>query len=1081
MLIPIKQTKIVLPGRRRELLSRERLLTQLQGMVQKRLVFVSAPAGYGKTSLLVDFAHSTSSPVAWFALDALDRDPRRFAAHFIAAIASQVPDFGRRTLAYLTGLPPGGTLDPEILSTHIVNELIELQKGDLLLILDDFHHIDEISEVVDFVNQFVLDMPEKLHLVAASRSLPSLPDLPLMVGRMQIAGLSFDELRFRPGEIQDLLIQSYQIELSDQDAHALANAAEGWITGLMLTAQNRWHQAMDQLRIARLSGIGLYQYLAQQILDQQPDEIRKFLLLSSVFDEFNPALCREVLGDRFDWDKLIQEVWRKNLFILVVEKEGSWYRYHPLFRDFLIDRLQAEAVEEYREILERLANRHIEEGDWDKSHEVSRRLGDPVRLAGLIELATDTLTRAGRYRTIQHWLDDLPVEVLESRPRLIALDGILKVVLNDVEAGVQRLSLAIERFRASGERLALAETLIKRTFGYRNLENYRASLVDAEQAFSIAEKSDIRPGEQEESWRRIRADALRAIGINQVYLGRVGEAVQTIRRSLQQYRSLGDPKNEALTRNDLGFVLNHAGNYHAAISEYEQALGHWNAHQNLIQQATVLNNLAVAQHALGNYSEAAENFSAAIEYAKKAGYRRIESLAEAGLGDLYTDLGLYEAAQQIYARSRQVAEKQRFIFMLFYLDLMESRLLRRIPDWDTAQRLLRRSGERAQASNNAYELGLHAFHTGQFAYEKGEYDQAIDWLGRALDHFSTNGYRVETGKARFLLAGSYMFTKQRQAAVHALKSGLSDIGDLENQGIIYSVGYLIRDWLEDLVTDPEVGPQAHSIMAITEQVSANLSEMRLAILPSTAEQDGHDAHLFIRAFGQPKVSIDGRDITSRDWQTQVARDMLFCLLAHPTGLGRDELGEIFWPAKPVENLRKNVKNTLYRLRKAIGKNSVRFDDDRYRFGDEIQYYFDVEAFSRALQLARKKTFPDERLPYYRQAVELYRGDYLPDVDYPWANQERESLRRRYLQGEMEYGELLIEQKEFVAALESSFRVLMVEPCEESAHRRAMRANYAMGNTAGIVRQYQRCEEDLQQILNARPSVETTDLYLQLTR
>ncbi len=270
---PIRQTKIILPRRHQDLLSRQRLLRMLDDLLEYRLTLIAAPAGYGKTSLLVDLADRVEYPVCWLAIDPLDHDPLRFINHFVAAIHHQFPDFGGPSKSLISNLG-GRDLDREQVLRTIINDLYDHVGEHFDLVLDEFHLIEKSLEINQFINRFVQEMDENCHLVIASRSLLSLPDLPLMIGRSQVKGLSFEELAFHPQEIRDLYQIKYHQEMSTQDAERIAGETEGWITGLLLSAEITGQGLTDQGRAARAAGIDLYDYLAQQVLDQQTPEMQ---------------------------------------------------------------------------------------------------------------------------------------------------------------------------------------------------------------------------------------------------------------------------------------------------------------------------------------------------------------------------------------------------------------------------------------------------------------------------------------------------------------------------------------------------------------------------------------------------------------------------------------------------------------------------------------------------------------------------------------------------------------------------------------------------------------------------------------
>src|SRR3990172_9315849 len=314
MAVPVTRTKVNLPRRRPDLLSRSRLLDLLYELLDYKLIILAAPAGYGKTSLLIDFSHQAELPVCWYALDSYDRDPQRFITHFIAAIAQRFPDFGSRSSSLLESSNQAN-LDLGALVTTIVNEAYDHVHEHFLFVLDDFHLVNENKDVVDFVNRFIQLVDENCHLVLSARSLLTLPDMPLMVARMQVGGLSFEELAFQASEIQALASKNYHFFMPDAAAEVLA---------------------------------------------QQPPPVRDFLMRTSFLEELSVDLCRAVLGTDTDWSGLIGHLLQNNLFVLPVDDEGGWIRYHHLFRDFLQSRFTLERPEEKDDVLRRLSSVYAE-------------------------------------------------------------------------------------------------------------------------------------------------------------------------------------------------------------------------------------------------------------------------------------------------------------------------------------------------------------------------------------------------------------------------------------------------------------------------------------------------------------------------------------------------------------------------------------------------------------------------------------------------------------------------------------------------------------------------------------------------
>jgi len=293
--LSVSHTKLLIPQRRRELVSRPRLLDMMSELLDFRLIIIAAPAGYGKTSLLIDFSTNFDWPVCWFALDSLDNDPLRFLSHFVMSIRHRFPDFGNEAINMLRSTPVD-QLNSDYLISALANDIYEKITEHFVVVLDDYHLVNANPEIDQFISDFIQRTDDNCHIIIASRKLLTLPDLPLMVARAQVGGLSIEELAFQPAEIQRLYSQVFHKEITLAESEEIAAASEGWITGLLLTSPLLRSGLGEPVKIARTSGIGLYEYLAQQVLNQQPKEIQDFLLYSSILEEFNAERCRKVIG-----------------------------------------------------------------------------------------------------------------------------------------------------------------------------------------------------------------------------------------------------------------------------------------------------------------------------------------------------------------------------------------------------------------------------------------------------------------------------------------------------------------------------------------------------------------------------------------------------------------------------------------------------------------------------------------------------------------------------------------------------------------------------------------------------------------
>lgn len=1075
--LPITRTKIILPNRRPDLYSRGRLLELLGDILDYRLFIISAPAGYGKTSLLVDFAHQVNTPVCWFSIDAYDRDIQRFISHLIAAVNRRFPTFGAQTQDVLRNSRMT-LLDIETLTSSLVNEAYEKINEHFILVLDDFHLVEGQSEVIEFINRFVQTMDENIHIVIASRSLLTLPDLPLLVARGMVGGLSFEELAFHPDEIQALILQNYRQSMSLEAAKELGVRTEGWVTGLLLSAPSFLNDSSDQKRVARASGVDLYEYLAQQVLDQQPPNMRDFLLRTSLLEEFDASLCEDVLvpicyTEPPNWNNLIGNVLRNNLFVIQVPEKETWLRYHHLFRDFLQARMTQEKPEEKKALLYRLAEVTRNKEEWDRAYAIYQDLHDASGIADLVEQAGSNMISMGRLNTLANWLDKLPEALVLSQPILLSHWGSVAVMKGDINRGLERLDQAENALRAQGDDKNLALTLERRAVAHSFLGVFEGALTDADAALSLMQAAEAPSIPQ--------AEALRVKGSALYQMGRVNEATEFLREARQKYESLQNAYSVAVTDQDLGILYRSIGDYDAALDSYSNSLEFWRRSGNMQYQANLLNNLGVLYHELGNYEAAASVLDEALVCARRSNYARIEAYALASLGDVFSDLGSQESARGVYRQAGEIAERVQEHALRFYLDLALVNIDRLVGDLDQAQNRMGWVAAFLKGKESGPEWAQYQFQAGRLALDRQAYDQAEGAFRIAADTFTSSGKQMPSACALLYLAEVYHRKGDSPAARDVLRKALKIAERLGIKQPLVIVGLEVKSLLAASQSDPDIGRMVAQLLDRIQQYEGILPRVKRHLRRKVVAVSLDAPRLVIRAFGRCQVLRDGVLVSRSDWQTQVARSLFFFLLSQPDFAPRDKIVSTFWPELSIDQIRLLYKNTLYRIRQALGPDVVLSDTSTYWFNRSLDYDYDVENFHGSLEQAHTLADRDGKVAAYQKAIELYQGQYLSDVDDLWVPVEREKLHQEYLTANQALAEVYLGEGGYEKVLELANLVLAKDPIQEEFHRLVMRAHAARGNRAAVVRQYDFCRKVLGDELGVAPSVQTQKLYELLIR
>jgi LuxR family maltose regulon positive regulatory protein len=409
-------TKLHIPPARAELVSRPPLVERLNAGLRRRLTLISAPAGFGKTTLLSEWASRCPRPVAWLSLDEGDNDPVRFLAHLVAAlqrVGAIVPDEATELILEASSAPTS------TVATTLINQ-IGASKLAFVLILDDYHLIAE-QAIHDALTFLLEHLPPNMHLVIASRA-----DPPLSIARLRARGqlteLRQSDLRFDLHEVSQFLNEVMRLGLAPADVRALLSRTEGWIAGLQMAAVSiRGHDARQRTHLIQdLTGSNRYimDYLVEEVLERQPDQVQTFLLQTSVLEQLSGPLCDAVVAEGAQGQQTLEYLDRANLFVIPLDNRREWYRYHRLFGDLLRKRLsQTDPTLE--------ATLHRRASAWYESHGYAAAAIDHAlsaedfrRAADLMEQTAEKTVMRSELVTFLRWVARLPDELLAARPSL---------------------------------------------------------------------------------------------------------------------------------------------------------------------------------------------------------------------------------------------------------------------------------------------------------------------------------------------------------------------------------------------------------------------------------------------------------------------------------------------------------------------------------------------------------------------------------------------------------------------------------------------------------------------------------------
>ncbi|OBE94659.1 LuxR C-terminal-related transcriptional regulator [Mycobacterium sp. 852002-10029_SCH5224772] len=518
-------TKLHVPAIGPQLVHRTALLDALSAGRSRKLTLLSAPAGWGKTTVLAQWAQGAAEDqqFAWLSLDSSDNDPVWFWMYVVAALQTVNPGVGIRAVELLKmGADPTQVVLPTLLND------LDTIADPIVLILDDYHLV--VRRAVHEQLAFVISrMPANLHLVLATRSDPMLPLARLRAGG-DLAEMRADDLRFGASEAEQLLNDVLGLDLPDADIHLLHRRTEGWAAGLYLAALSLAGRADPAAFIRTFAGDNrhIVDYLMAEVLDGQPPEIRSFLLRTSVLRRLNGALCDALLQTSGS-AAVLKKIERENLFVAPLDMSRHWYRYHQLFGELLRTELHRTEPDLVADLHRRAAAWFEAEGLNDEAVRHLVAAGDISRSADLIAADWVNEFNGGGLSTVSGWLDLLPDETVLQDPRLSVARAWIALSQGQLDDAAEWIEAVEAGCPADGGAISAQVVVLRAVHSFKTAE-VAAALEEARRAVTL-DLGEAPPG---------RSSAYCVYGSALYFSGSTHEAQGAFRRAVQQAEKAGD-------------------------------------------------------------------------------------------------------------------------------------------------------------------------------------------------------------------------------------------------------------------------------------------------------------------------------------------------------------------------------------------------------------------------------------------------------------------------------------------------------------------------------------------------------------
>ncbi len=1064
-------TKFMVPRRGVDRLPRPHLIERLERHLSKKLTVLSAPPGYGKTTLLTELVTSAHLPYAWYQLDPTDSDPTIFLTALLEAfrrIEARItlqtdPQLGGAAQALLNNVDATTYVPPQRILTVLINELAETIEGRWLLILEDYHVIT--NPTIHILLDYLLEnSPLGLHLCLSTRS-----DPPLALAKLRARGLlaefRADDLRFTQNEVQTWLKREIPT-ISEQSVALLNQKTEGWGAALQIALSSL--QGKDSVSANRfINGISgthrfIFEYLAEEVFTRLTPDRQQFLMRTAILERMNAQACHALLDNAANAQLTLEGMEQDNMFLVSLDEQRQWYRYHHLFREFLLGRLQ-------REDPHQLVNLHQRAGDYFTglgemepafNHYLQGYQFDSAARA-LAAFAPEYIER-GHFAVLQRYFNDLPDSAARNQPRLLLYHGDVLRRLGQVGSAVTRYENARSAFETGGDQAGLCHALTRLSELARSQGDYQRARALAQQALDYKTDDDFVG----------QARALMALAKSEGFL-----------EGMDRGRSLAEASIAALNRAGDEVSARIRANLLRSMGE----ICWWHGDP----QATV----RYCQEALHSLSDELSPITANAYITMATPYL------------YWRDL---ETAQQYAEKGLDMAQKLQLAELLSRAYTTLGNVLTRRGETARAENCLR------QAVNLAQGLGLETYArvmaTGFLAYNlcgQGRADEARQLVESVLWSQANHPDTYEVYVCRSVLADVALESNQLVEA-QQLFEGLVETGERRKFQIPLAMVYfglayihlkagskeeglrLAKQSLERLKSTGALqlyldqGERAYLVCEalLDSGVKSPFISQVLENLPGTPRPitivPGDDKTISVQCLGPFRVFQSHTEITRERWVSARARDLLayFVTFRHER-IPLDVVMEAFWPERPAQS-KAAFHTTMSRLRQALraeGKSTkyILVETGEYWL-DAARFQIDVDDFDTAITKAQS-TGGKESIEWYEHALSLYKGEYLGNLLYhDWVLPERRRLTEAYFSALQHLAARRAAAGQYEEALKLVRRVLQKDPLREDCHCDAMRYCASLENRAGVVRQYQQLTRTLNDELGVEPLPSTQQLY-----
>jgi len=1058
-------TRVLIPKRGNVIITRKRLIDLLHEHINLSTQVISAPTGYGKTTLLVDFANDIDVPVCWVSLEKSCQDPRILLDGILASIRVHFPDFGKRTESQILS-----SKDTDKKHSHTVGtlsgEICTAIPDYFVLVLDDYHSIEDSNQAKMLLNLFIEHIPENCHLIISSRTNVELPALSSLLMQQRAAYLTASQLSFTSIEVKELLATYYAIDLSTEEADQLVSSTEGWIIGILLSTRSL-QKGIHNSNMLTPSRQDIFRFLTLEVYDKQPPEIQNFLLETSTLDELEPEICKRFL-DITDCRKRLHYIEEHNLFLNCIDADKGWYRYSNLFRDFLQNKLYDEYPEKFSLLHSKLSSLYEESKQPNKAINHFLIAKEYTQAIRVIKAIGEDYQRSGKWSTVISWINTLPTEMHQKDTSLVLMYTKSLIHLGQVDEAIQILTGLLSYISDGENHIQQAQALSWRSAAFRLSGLFAEAKNDIEAAIKLLEQHSGTSDDLGEAHRRL----------GDIYkeMGQFIPAITHMKHALECYSSNFNVGSLAETNNSMGIIYKRLGDYVKAETYFEHARQGWQKINNFGSLAATLNNIGNVYQHWGQHELALDTFRLGLEKAQATGYIRMEASLLINMAEAFRDMDQYSKALATYNEGLDLARQVMETYYVMWAKAGIGETYQHIRENDKAIIFLHEAIALAEESGQIYEVTLFTMKLGVVEYSQGNYEKAIKIFNGVHDKIIEIGDKDTLARVCFHLAqASFLARKYDQAT-----SWLKKSSELANE-LNYDDFFVIEGKKAILLFQHGVSNDvdADRFLRVIEKIRERYESRRRYKTTEIISSSDAELEPQIKAFalGGTQVQLDNNLISDSDWRSNRAKEVFFYLLCCGNGQSKEQIVATLWPDLSPAKSTSNFHINLYRARRAVFPGVFTLEQSHYKLNPLVNVWFDADEFKKLIDKADQtprgcKIWCNS----LEQAIKLYKDPFMPDFYSEWVEVKRREFENKYLKILSQLASLKGERQEYNEAIPLLERFIMIDPYHEEVYCQLIEWYLATQDKISALRTYKQYLDIITTELDVRPSTRLDDLY-----